>query len=134
MSEPCKNCPIAEHCLRRKQFCDWMAAENPDPRRVRHIIGRSKLAAGIELEYPSTLAQAGNALAAAGRVVSAWFHGEKVAVGAEEAARRLEICVGCPKFDHGQHRCTICGCFSKFKNFLATEHCPLPPEEGGPKW
>jgi hypothetical protein len=84
--------------------------------------------------YPSALEMAGNALGAAGRFVAAWWKGDQTTVDTKEVERRLTICMSCPKFDRGQVRCTICGCFSKFKTKLATEHCPLPPEEGGPKW
>ena len=63
MSEPCAKCPIPEHCLRRKEWCAWMGAENPDPQHVRHIIGRSKLAAGIDAGVPVDWCDGGQPLA-----------------------------------------------------------------------
>lgn len=86
------------------------------------------------LVYPSLMAQAGNAIEAAKRLVAAWWRGEQTTVDKAEVARRLAICFECPKFDRQQNRCLLCGCFAKFKTKLATEHCPLPESEGGPKW
>ena len=77
---------------------------------------------------PGILAQAGNALAAAGRVVAAVATGQAVAVDQAEQERRLAICRSCQWHDNG--RCELCGCVASLKARLSTEHCPLP----APKW
>jgi hypothetical protein len=78
---------------------------------------------------PATLAaQAGNAVAAAGRIVGAAFAGRQIRVSNDEYLRRLAICRTCEYFE--RERCKICGCVASWKTRLATEHCPLSP----PKW
>ncbi len=84
----------------------------------------------IAPSYPPLLQQLGNAAQAAGRMISAAVHGEKVAVSHEEQERRLAICKTCEHFDAAQGRCRICGCFGRWKAVLATEHCPDDP----PRW
>src|ERR1700678_3516231 len=68
--------------------------------------------------YPSALEMASNLVGAAGRFVAAWWKGDQTTVDTKEVARRLTICMSCPKFDSGQMRCTLCGCFAKWKNRL----------------
>lgn len=84
--------------------------------------------------YPSLVTQAGNAIEAAKRLASAWWRGEPTTVDADEVARRLAICLECPSYDSTQGRCMRCGCWAKWKNRLASEHCPIPENEGGPRW
>jgi hypothetical protein len=121
MNETCSKCPIAEHCLRQKDFCDWMKAENPNPLHVRHIIGRSKLAAGIELEYPSTGAMVRNLW----RDILAFARsGGKLAPKALRIAR-LAVCEPCEKWDARQRRCTACGCKMDAKTYSLVAKCPL---------
>ena len=84
--------------------------------------------------YPPITKQVGNAIEAAGRLAAAWFTGQETTVDSEEATRRLAICMECSKFDHAAARCVLCGCSMPLKARLATEHCPLPESEGGPKW
>ena len=40
-----------------------------------------------------------------------------------EKARRLEICHSCEHFN--APRCTLCGCYMKFKSTLASSECPV---------
>ena len=95
--------------------------ENPDPMTregYRRLV--VDLAVG-GLQYPSLATQAGNALAAAGRaIVSGFAH-----VDEAEQARRLELCRGCEFFDVGRGRCAKCGCYNRWKSWLATERCPI---------
>lgn len=76
-------------------------------------------------EYPPILRQVANATAAAGRVVSAVVHAQPVLVAPEEAARRLEVCRACDRYDPAYGRCTACGCACGWKASLDTETCPL---------
>jgi hypothetical protein len=106
-----------DHELWRRQVIE-MAGGDPGPPR----------------SCPPLLKQAGNVLEAAKRLAATWWAGESVTVDKIEAARRMAICFECDKYDPNQGRCVLCGCWSKWKNRLATEHCPLPESEGGPKW
>lgn len=84
------------------------------------------MASGEPLQYPPIWRQAANAVAAAGRAIASGF----TTVSEDERDRRLLICMDCELYDHTQERCRKCGCFGRWKTFLATEHCPLPE----PKW
>jgi hypothetical protein len=123
---------------KNKRYEVLTADDHPD-----HEIWRARMtekATGVRVpvpvpvHMPTIRVQAGNALAAAGRFVGAWWKGDQTTVDTAEAARRLAICFQCDKYDNKSNRCSLCGCFSKYKNRLATEHCPLPESEGGPKW
>jgi hypothetical protein len=72
--------------------------------------------------------KAKNAAAAAGRVVTAVAKREMVKVPPEVRRERFLICSKCEHFTG--FACELCGCVSKWKTTLATEHCPLPE----PKW
>jgi hypothetical protein len=74
-------------------------------------------------EYPSLAAQAGSALAAAGRVAAALIRGEPVRVAPEVLEERRAICAACPHHDAARDRCRKCGC-GGLKLELATERCP----------
>ena len=81
-------------------------------------------------EYPSLFQQATNFAKATGAVVSTAVRGEVIIRSAKEQAEYLAICEACEKFDPTQGRCTICGCYARWKARIASEHCPLDP----PKW
>jgi hypothetical protein len=85
---------------------------------------------GATPRYPSLAEQAGNLLAAAGRIVAAAVQGEAIMVPAAVLEERKSICAGCEQFDPGPGRCRLCGCYTSRKLTLATESCPLDP----PKW
>jgi hypothetical protein len=72
--------------------------------------------------------KAKNATAAAGRVVTAAVKGDVLRVDAQTQQERFLICSKCEYFTG--FSCSLCGCVSKWKTTLATEHCPLPE----PKW
>jgi hypothetical protein len=72
---------------------------------------------------PSLLQQAKNAMAAAGRVVTALATGEQVRVSPEDRDKRLATCSACPELIDG--KCRLCGCYFKAKIELATERCPI---------
>jgi hypothetical protein len=42
----------------------------------------------------------------------------------EQAQARYDICKGCPLFTPVTARCSVCGCFMKFKVKLADAECP----------
>jgi len=115
------------------RFCELIDPANPsyDP-RYRDTIKRESKAWPKKApeSYPNIFKQAANLAEAAGRLVSAWWQGKPIGRSADEIARILMICAGCEHYDHAQNRCKKCGCFSKFKSRLQTEHCPLPE----PKW
>jgi hypothetical protein len=138
----CPHCPIAPETACRGEllshYCKLVDPANPKrrPDYARILVkddfqNDSKLGS---FKYPPMTKMAGNLMGAAGRFVAAWWKGEPTVAGAEELTRRLAICFECSEFDHAQKRCPLCGCFTKFKARLAKEHCPLPPEKGGPKW
>jgi hypothetical protein len=125
----CPHCPCADVCTASPAYCGWAAKDPPDPVKIRHICDASRARREEQprgTTYPSLLTMAGNALGAAARFLGAGCKIEP----AEEQARRLEICRSCEKFIAADQRCSLCGCWSKFKAKLASEHCPLDP----PKW
>lgn len=131
--ECCAGCPSREEgCSGLKPFCEWMTEEPQDPVKVAAVRARSRRdrEGPAARPYPPVLVQAGNALVAAGRVVSAVVRGEPVMATAEEQARRLAICVACPEYDPDASRCRKCGCHARAKLSLAASRCPLDP----PRW
>lgn len=106
----------------------WLCSEdNPDiEQREAYRAQVMAMASGERLQYPPLWRQAVNAATAAGRAIASGF----ASVSEDERDRRLLICMDCEHYDHAQERCTKCGCFGRWKTFLATEHCPLPE----PKW
>lgn len=103
------------------------AEEHPQHALWRaRMVARAEALAGKPVpEYPPLAKQAANAVAAAGRVVAAVARGAPVRVAPEEAARRLEICRSCDRYDAAQGRCRACGCLCAPKASLTTEVCPL---------
>ncbi len=75
-------------------------------------------------EFPPLMTQAGNAIAAAGRVVKAIAHRRAVKVAPEVYQERLEICHGCEHHNRACGRCRKCGC-AILKLWVATERCPI---------
>jgi hypothetical protein len=128
----CEHCPIKTPECRGNQipaFCDRMNPSSPlyAPQFERVLIKDDHVFA--KLQYPSLATQTGNAVAAAGRAVTAFARGEHVFVSPEEEARRGAICESneCGKFDATQRRCTLCGCKTDIKRRLKTESCPDTP-------
>jgi len=79
----------------------------------------------VGAKYPGLFTQAGNALAALGRVVSAFSEGSRISLDDKQAVdARRATCEACPRLDRQQMRCTSCGCFIQLKMSLATEDCP----------
>jgi hypothetical protein len=101
------------------------------PQTYNSELPPSKLGAA---DYPSRATMAVNLAKSMGSAVFGWATGKGLTVDQSEVEWRLAICFQCPKFDQAQRRCTICGCWTNLKNRLVSSHCPLPPEEGGPKW
>jgi hypothetical protein len=139
--EHCKLCPIkaGEYCRGEqvRPFCDKIDPSNPsyNPKYIATIEKQSVEWAARHRgehvsDYPTLLAQAGNALGAAKRLAAAWWSGNEATVSLEEMEDRLTICVDCEHFDQRSIRCRKCGCWLKNKARLKTEHCPLDP----PKW
>lgn len=125
MSDPCEKCPCPDVCLGRPEWCGWMRGE-PTDIEVRSICERSRIAAAATA-YPPLLEQAGNVLAAAGRVLGAVARGEAVMAPADVVAARRAICLPCEHNGHresGGIRCMKCGC-TGLKLDLATEACPV---------
>jgi hypothetical protein len=78
--------------------------------------------------FPPIMIQAGNAVAAAGRVIGAVVTGQPVLVPPEVLEARRSECETCENLLNG--RCKLCGCPYEKKIRLATEECPMVP----PKW
>jgi hypothetical protein len=78
-----------------------------------------------EPDLPPLATMAANLAQAAVAEASALIAGTP-RVSDEEASRRLEICRSCtPHFRHSDARCSLCGCYSKYKTRLRSQHCPL---------
>lgn len=125
----CEKCPCTTEgieCRKRPDYCAWAAAG--DTARFAHIVNTSRMVAGEQLPhfYPSATTQAANLF----RSAIGWARsGFKITPKAERA-RRLAICLACPKYDSVQKRCSVCGCFNQARVFIASDSCPLNP----PKW
>jgi hypothetical protein len=78
------------------------------------------------LELPSTLAIAGNAVSALGRIAGAILKSRPLLVPDDVQKARQAVCESCAHFEAG--RCRLCGCCSAgqivSKTRLATETCP----------
>jgi len=70
------------------------------------------------------IANLGKALVAEGTAI---VQGQEP-VTAEEAHRRISICIGCDYYDNG--RCLICGCNMDAKTGFRSASCAATP----PKW
>jgi len=55
--------------------------------------------------------------------------GERVRVSPEEAAKRYQLCLGCPNFE--SPKCKLCGCTMGLKVQWATAKCA---DKDDPKW
>jgi hypothetical protein len=66
----------------------------------------------------------------AAKTITSAVSGKRILVSKDEQARRMAICDSCEFFNKQNKRCSKCGCFSKWKSKLDSEHCPLPE----PKW
>jgi hypothetical protein len=102
---------------------------DPDPAvsgPFREIVVRMATGATAGEKYPSMVAMAANVLKAAAAALADGFR----TVDEAERARRLAICAVCPHFDATQERCYKCGCVSRWKAALASQHCPDNP----PRW
>jgi hypothetical protein len=116
--------------VRRSKHERWRvltADDHPDHEQHRRKV--VELATGIpstEATYPGLFTMAGNALAAAGRVVVAVVQGQLVKVAPAVYYERLEICRGCEFNGEAPSgvRCMKCGC-GGLKLELATERCPV---------
>ena len=71
------------------------------------------------------------------RFFSALFTGKKLKATKEEAKQRLNICLACPLVQkesrflwYKQPRCSICGCYIKYKSRFIIYHC----EDNPSKW
>jgi Family of unknown function (DUF6171) len=104
---------------------EWLKTGNKS--QQQHARNRLSLRDAIEFKpiYPSLLQQAKNLAHAVGNMVESVVHGEPVTVSQEEQDRRLAICHACEKFDHVQGRCTLCGCYGKWKTWVASQKCPI---------
>lgn len=77
-------------------------------------------------QLPSVLQQASNAAVALGRVVAAVATGKPLMRSESERQEiQAKHCVPCRHYDAKQKRCTLCGCWVRWKARLATEHCPV---------
>lgn len=106
---------------------EWLCSDaNPDA-----VLREKWRARVLELAgMPSLPGRVASATAAAGRVIVAAARGERVRVPDEVYEERVAICRTCDQWDPTRHVCKICGCYTRIKLRLATEHCPLPE----PKW
>ena len=127
---PCPKCPCPDLCLARPEYCDWAAEDPPDRIKMRAIVDRSRIAAGLPplpgdavVLQPAHPTLAGQA-ASLGRALWDWAISGFSMASDEEVARRRSICAGCPRWEAGARRCTLCGCATDYKTRMRTEHCP----------
>lgn len=104
-SDPCAA------CARHKWFAQPGCKEVSEPVQ------------GVQAPPPSLTAMAVTATAALAAEASAILRGEP-AVSDEEIARRLGICQPCGNYQQESKRCSLCGCFLKFKTALRSQNCP----------
>lgn len=76
----------------------------------------------IEPALPPVTVQFANAFAAAAAEVRLRH---RPAVDPDEAARRFAICGDCDYFRHSDQRCSLCGCYMRFKTRLRSQNCPV---------
>ena len=50
--------------------------------------------------------------------------GHGIFVSEQTYDKRMEVCVGCEKFDQKQKRCYLCGCFMENKMKFKAAKCP----------
>lgn len=117
----CAHCPCKATCLEWPVFCEWAAADPPDPVHLRTI--RERSAMGVTPAYPSAAGLARNLATD----LWAWAVSGFTMATDEERARRLGICGACEFFDAGPRRCKHmgCGCFLAEKVKLRTAKCPV---------
>ena len=77
------------------------------------------------LTLPPITDQIKNITNAAGKVVKAAIHGQKILASEELVAERRKICENeCELWMKEKHRCSKCGCYTSKKIKFETEHCP----------
>lgn len=125
MTPKCAHCPIApdEPCLFFQPACDRMHDEEFKARALAHL--RS-----APTPYPSLARQALNLASATARTAAHAITTGEVLVSPEETERRLSICRVCEHWDTDMSRCRLCGCYTRVKAQLSSEHCPDTP----PRW
>lgn len=88
--------------------------------------GRPMVHAARVQPMPPVRQQAANAAGALGRVVAAAVAGKPLTRTEEERnAIQATHCAPCKHYDGARKRCTLCGCWVRWKTRLATEHCPI---------
>lgn len=98
-----------------------------EPGWEHHVVVLAQQIRG-EPPLPPMADQVRNALAAAGRVVSAVVTGQPVFVNSDQKEARLAVCRSCDQYRPSDDRCGACGCWQDGvagKAALATESCPL---------
>lgn len=79
-----------------------------------------------EPNLPSTMQMVKNLAAAAKETAQYFIKTGQLNRTPEEVNRILAICRSCDKYRHSDQRCSLCGCFMKFKTSLSSQHCYLP--------
>jgi hypothetical protein len=92
---------------------------------MRFAIGKTIVTPNTEKPsaFPSKTTIAANAAKALLRNAGAVARFHRVIRSTEEQDANLAICEKCEKFE--AERCTLCGCFLRFKTALSREHCPI---------
>jgi hypothetical protein len=139
MSDPCKHCPVKNGpCagVKVRRLCELVDPDNDafDDRYVKVVVDQSSRVNNTVPEYPPVSVMVVGVVKSTLRAAASWATGRGLTVDRKELERRLEICRACDRFVPADGRCLECGCASKLKSRLVSEHCPLTPEKGGPKW
>lgn len=100
---------------------DGRFIDNVDPLAV-HLWGLSVTAPIVEPPLVTKVQTFGKAIA---KIGTAMMNGQDLTVSAEEKQRRQDICKSCSFFNSAKNTCRKCGCKTRYKTALTTEHCPV---------
>jgi hypothetical protein len=127
-TEALESLALNAHVERYRRLCADSNADAESREAYRNLVVR-KASGESKAQYPPAAIQLKSALSAIGGIAVAAIKGEPIAVGDEDAARRLAICRSntCGLYVAAEGRCKQCGCFTAYKTRLATEdgHCPV---------
>ncbi len=93
----------------RKAYSEWVIKE-----------ARGENVLYVPDAYPSLREQASSLFLS----LKTWVKAGMPVADRNERARRRSICETCPRFDHVQNRCRVCGCSTALKPWLLSAKCP----------
>ena len=115
---------------RRTALVAWIDAwadSHPEGKTIIEEMWKAKFppATPVPMTGPSLFQKAKNLGGAVARVADAAIHHQPIRVTDQEKEARMTVCRGCEFFNATKGTCLKCGCVTRFKTALATEHCPV---------